>query len=176
MSRTAGISIDDARKQVYMFDIDGLLVDTRPEGQLDGPKGPYTKSNLNPTRNLVEAIDTIKPTVLIGASGSGKLFSTLALRRMAEYNERPIIFALSNPTSKAECTAEEAYIHTDGRCLFSSGSPFQPVSFKGKTFYPGQGNNAYIFPGVALAAIVFAARHIEEEVFLIAAQVSFHYN
>ena len=120
----------------------------------------------------MNAIEQIKPTALIGASGSGRIFSATALHRMAEYNKRPIIFALSNPTSKAECTAEEAYINTDGRCLFSSGSPFQPVSFKGKTFYPGQGNNAYIFPGIALATIVCAARHIEEDVFLIAAQVS----
>jgi malate dehydrogenase (oxaloacetate-decarboxylating)(NADP+) len=172
----ADISIEEARKRVFMFDIDGLLVEGRPEGHLDGPKGVYTKSDLKPTRNLVNAIEQIKPTVLIGASGSGKLFSALALRRMAEYNKKPIVFALSNPTSRAECTAEEAYVNTDGRCLFSSGSPFQPVSFKGKTFYPGQGNNAYIFPGIALATIICAARHIEEEVFLIAAQVSFHYN
>jgi malate dehydrogenase (oxaloacetate-decarboxylating)(NADP+) len=171
MSQKANITIEEARKRVFMYDIDGLLVHSRAEGKLAGPQANYAKSDLTPTKSLVNAIEQIKPTALIGASGCPRIFTAQALQKMAEYNEIPIIFALSNPTSKAECSAEEAYINTNGRCLFSSGSPFQPVSFNGKTHYPGQGNNAYIFPGVALATIVCAARHIEEEVFLIAAEV-----
>jgi malate dehydrogenase (oxaloacetate-decarboxylating)(NADP+) len=171
ISRSAKIPFEEACKRVFMFDVDGLLVQNRAEGQLDGPKNKYVKNNLNPTRDLTNAIGQVKPTVLIGATGVAKIFSAPSLRKMAEINERPLIFALSNPTSKAECTAEEAYENTDGRCLFSSGSPFKPVVYKGRTHIPGQGNNSYIFPGVALATILTAARNIDEEVFLIAAEV-----
>jgi malate dehydrogenase (oxaloacetate-decarboxylating)(NADP+) len=94
MSQSANISIEEARKQVFMFDIDGLLVEGRPEGSLDGPKGVYTKNNLRPTRDLTDAISMIKPTALIGASGSGGIFTNSALKKMGELNERPIIFAL----------------------------------------------------------------------------------
>jgi malate dehydrogenase (oxaloacetate-decarboxylating)(NADP+) len=171
ISRSANVSFQEACKHVYMFDVDGLLVQHRAEGQLDGPKNKYVKKDLQPTRDLTNAIEQIKPNVLIGATGVASIFTASALQKMAEFNERPIIFALSNPTSKAECTAEQAYINTDGRCMFSSGSPFAPVNYKGKTHYPGQGNNSYIFPGVALATIISASRHIDEEVFLIAAEV-----
>lgn len=170
ISRQANITFEEACSRVYMIDVDGLLVHGRPEGQLEGPKSKYVKKNLNPTRDLTDAVAQVKPTILIGATGAGKLFSASALQKMAELNEKPLIFALSNPTSKAECTAEEAYINTDGRCMFSSGSPFDPVVYKGKTYYPGQGNNAYIFPGIALATIVSATHTIDEEVFLIAAE------
>ena len=172
MSRSANISIQEAYERIYMMDVDGLLVEGRPEGSLDGFKSKFVKKNIQPSRDLTEVIGQCKPTILIGATGVAKIFKPSALQKMAELNERPVIFALSNPTSKAECTAEEAYTNTDGRCLFSSGSPFAPVLYNGRTYYPGQGNNAYIFPGVALGTIISASRTIEEEVFLIAAEVS----
>ena len=179
ISRSANVSIAEAAKRVFMFDIDGLLVtDWQGAGlSADEEHGPnnkyqYGKPHLRATRDLADAIEQIKPTALIGATGVANIFTPSALRKMAEYNERPLIFALSNPTSKAECTAEQAYVNTDGRCLFSSGSPFSPVQYNGRTYYPGQGNNSYIFPGVALATIVAAARRIDEEVFLIAAEVN----
>lgn len=106
MSRIANIPIEEAYKRIFMYDIDGLVVEGRPEGQLDGPKSIFVKSNLKPTRDLVNAIEQIRPTCLIGASGSPKIFTAESLQKMAEFNQTPIIFALSNPTSRAECTGK----------------------------------------------------------------------
>lgn len=101
------------------------------------------------------------------------VFDEKLLSTIASYHERPVVFALSNPTSYAECTAEEAYQHTGGRVVFASGSPFQPVEFGGRTFYPSQGNNSYIFPGIALAVTQFDIRHLPESFFLASAKVGF---
>uniref|UniRef100_A0A1B6KWL3 Malic enzyme NAD-binding domain-containing protein n=1 Tax=Graphocephala atropunctata TaxID=36148 RepID=A0A1B6KWL3_9HEMI len=157
----------EARNRIWMMDIDGLLAKGRPEGRLEGHKQLYAKEHAV-VKDLLSLVKEIKPTILIGASAAGGAFTPEVLREMANNNDRPIIFALSNPTSKAECTAEQAYVNTDGRCIFSSGSPFPPVEYNGKTYNPGQGNNAYIFPGVALGAICAGIRHISDEIFLIA--------
>lgn len=119
---------------------------------------------------LAEAVNIIKPTVLIGAAAIGGAFTPEIIKAMATFNEKPIIFALSNPTSKAECTAEDAYKYSNGKAVFASGSPFPPVNYNGKMYYPGQGNNSYIFPGVALGVIVAAAKTIPEDIFLISAR------
>lgn len=106
----------------------------------------------------------------LGAAGQGPAFTREILEKMASFNKHPVIFALSNPTSKAECTAQEAYEATDGQCVFASGSPFPDVEYKGKKYVPGQGNNSYIFPGVGLAVVTCRIRHIPEELFYIAAK------
>lgn len=93
---------------------------------------------------------------------------------MSAINERPAIFALSNPTSRAECTAEQAYEWSGGRALFTSGSPFDAVEMGGKTHQPGQGNNAYVFPGIGLGAIACQAKHINDAMFLAAADALAH--
>lgn len=142
----------------------------------DRPKGGLTEHKLHfaqvhePIDTLMEAVIKVRPNVLIGAAAQGGAFTREILEQMAEINETPIIFALSNPTSKAECTAEQAYTYTNGRCIFASGSPFAPVTFSGRKFYPGQGNNSYIFPGVALGVLCAGMLTIPEEAFLISAQ------
>lgn len=166
---TEGITQEEARENIWMVDIDGLLAKGRPEGKLGGHKWFYAKEH-DVMKDFAEVVKEVKPSILIGASAAGGAFTPEILQSMAEYNERPIIFALSNPTSKAECTAQAAYENTQGRCIFSSGSPFPPVQYEGRTFHPGQGNNAYIFPGVALGVIATGTHHIPEDMFLIAAE------
>uniref|UniRef100_A0A6M2DDI8 Malic enzyme n=1 Tax=Xenopsylla cheopis TaxID=163159 RepID=A0A6M2DDI8_XENCH len=167
--QTEGTSVQDARNKIWMVDIDGLLAKGRPEGRLEGHKAFYAKEH-EVMKNLPEIVKEVKPSVLIGASAAGGAFTPEILRDMATFNERPIVFALSNPTSKAECTAEQAYTNTDGRVIFASGSPFPPHKMNDRTYYPGQGNNAYIFPGVALGVIATGTHHIPEDMFLLAAQ------
>jgi malate dehydrogenase (oxaloacetate-decarboxylating)(NADP+) len=118
----------------------------------------------------VEAIDEIKPHVLIGATGAAGTFTQSVIEHMSRNNVRPVIFALSNPTSQAECTAEQAYTWSEGRAIFASGSPFGPVTHLGRTFRPAQGNNAYVFPGIGLGAIACRARTLPDALFLTAAR------
>jgi len=108
-------------------------------------------------------VKEVKPTILLGLSGAGRCFTEPIIREMAQHCEQPIIFPLSNPTSKAECTFEEAITWTEGRAIFASGSPFKPVQYKGKTFIPSQGNNMYIFPGLGLGSVVTKSKRITDE-------------
>ncbi|KAF7281299.1 hypothetical protein GWI33_004881 [Rhynchophorus ferrugineus] len=164
-----GTPIEDARSKIWMMDIDGLLAKERPEGNLEGHKKYYAKDH-PPTKDFAGLVNEIKPSVLIGASATGGAFTPEILKAMGTFNDRPVIFALSNPTAKAECTAKQAYTQTDGRCIFASGSPFAPVQLGNQLFKPGQGNNAYIFPGVALGILTSGIHHISEDVFLLAAE------
>ncbi|XP_030025871.1 NADP-dependent malic enzyme [Manduca sexta] len=168
-----GLSERQARERVYMFDVDGLL-STRREGGVPEHAKVFGK-DIEPEKDFEACVAKIKPSCLIGCSTVGGAFTTNVLKQMAKNTERPVIFALSNPTSKAECTAQDAYDHTEGRCIFASGSPFPPVNFNGKEFRPGQGNNSYIFPGVALGVIATATHHISENMFLTAARTLANY-
>lgn len=147
----------------------GLIVRDRPKGGLTEHKLHFAKVH-DPVDTLYDAVRKVRPNVLIGAAAQGGAFTPEILELMAEINETPIVFALSNPTSKAECTAEEAYTNTAGRVIFASGSPFAPVIYNGHKYYPGQGNNSYIFPGVALGVLCAGMLTIPEEVFLLSAE------
>lgn len=162
-----GLSPEDARKRCWFMDSKGLVVQSRDD--LEEHKAPYAHTHAFLT-DIASAVKDLKPTALIGASAQPGLFTPEVLKLMAEINEHPIVFALSNPTSKAECTAQQACEGTDGRVIFASGSPFQPVEYKGETIVTGQGNNAYIFPGLGLGAVVCSATKITDEMFFAAAE------
>lgn len=164
-----GMAEADARARCWFVDSEGLVVQNRPGRKLAHHKLPYAHVHA-PLRTLAEAVEAIKPTMLVGVSGQPATFTPAILRRMAEINKRPVIFALSNPTSQAECTAEAAYRETDGRVLFASGSPFASVTLNGHTYTPGQGNNVYIFPGVGFGALACGAKEVTDAMFLAAAR------
>jgi malate dehydrogenase (oxaloacetate-decarboxylating)(NADP+) len=162
-----GSSKAEALRHNWLVDSHGLVVKSRTD--LAEHKVPYAHDH-NPVGDFLTAIRTLKPTAIIGVAAVGGTFTAEVLETMAKINARPIVFALSNPTSKAECTAEEAYRHTAGRALFACGSPFNPVQLNGQMFVPRQGNNSYIFPGVGLGAIASGARLVTDEMFMSAAK------
>jgi len=161
-----GVSIEDARERCGFVDTQGLLVADRKS--IAPHKLRYAREQPH-ISDFLEAVQTLKPTAILGLSGQPGSFSKDIIEAMAKINERPIIFALSNPTSKAECTAEQTYNWSNGRAIFASGSPFDAVTIGNQTFVPGQGNNVYIFPGVGLGAIVSGTRKVTDEMFLAAA-------
>ncbi|MCC7327709.1 MAG: NAD-dependent malic enzyme [Burkholderiales bacterium] len=162
-----GLTADDARRRCWLVDSKGLVVAGRTE--LAAHKTRFAHEH-SPVADLLSAVRQLKPTAIIGVAAVGGAFTREVVQAMAAQNRRPIVFSLSNPTSKSECTAAQAYEWSEGRALFASGSPFAPVSLGGTTFVPRQGNNSYIFPGLGLGAIVSRARHITDDMFLIAAR------
>ena len=162
-----GMDEAQARGRCWLFDSHGLVVKTRTD--LAAHKQPYAHDHA-PEGSLLEAIKALRPTAIIGVAAVGGAFTEEVLRSMTEFNKRPIVFALSNPTSKSECTATQAYRWTDGRALFACGSPFDPVTLNGRSYVPRQGNNSYIFPGVGLGVIVSGATRVTDEMFMAAAR------
>jgi malate dehydrogenase (oxaloacetate-decarboxylating)(NADP+) len=162
-----GLPLAEARKRIWFVDSKGLIVKGR--ANLSGHKLHFAHDHA-PCADLLSAVQSIKPTILLGVAGQSKSFTREIVTTMASLNERPVVFALSNPTSKAECTAEEAYAWTDGRAVFACGSPFARVTLNGKTHVPGQGNNAYIFPGVGLGIVSTGARRVTDSMFTAAAR------
>lgn len=162
-----GLSEQEARQRCWLFDSRGLVVQSRRD--LAQHKLRYAHNHEH-IPALLSVVESLRPTAIIGGSGQPGTFTQPVLQGMAKFNERPIVFALSNPTSKAECTAEEAYTWTSGRAIFASGSPFAPVTVYGREYVPSQGNNAYIFPGVGLGLLACAATRVTEEMFLGAAK------
>jgi malate dehydrogenase (oxaloacetate-decarboxylating)(NADP+) len=161
-----GMDIVTARRRNALFDIKGLIVGSRTE--LAEFRKPFALDHA-PISVFADAVKALRPTGIIGVSTVPKLFNQQVIEAMAAINERPIIFPYSNPTSRSECTAEEAYRWSQGRAIFASGSPFPPVEIAGKTFVPGQGNNVYIFPAMGMAVFATEAKRVTDEMFIIAA-------
>jgi malate dehydrogenase (oxaloacetate-decarboxylating)(NADP+) len=162
-----GLSREEALEHIWMFDIKGLLVESRTD-LADYQKQFAHKGD--PTNDFAAAVLQVKPTAIIGVSTVGGAFNQEVIENMSLINERPIIFPYSNPTSHSECTAEQAYIWSKGKAIFASGSPFAPVVYEGKTFTPGQGNNVFIFPAMGLAIFATEAKRVTEEMFIVAAE------
>lgn len=162
-----GLEEAEARRRCWFFDSHGLVVASR--GDLAAYKLPFAHDH-PPVATFLDAVRALRPTAILGVSAQPGTFTAEVLAAMAELNERPVVFALSNPTSKSECTAEEAYRHTGGRAVFASGSPFEPVTLEGRRFVPGQGNNAYIFPGLGLGVVLAGATRVTDAMFHAAAR------
>ena len=163
-----GLPREEALKRIALVDSKGLVSKNRGDTLADN-KVPFAH-DLPTAQSLIEAVRLFKPTALIGVSAQAKAFTKEVIEEMSALNERPIIYALSNPTSKAECTAQEAYQWSKGKAIFASGSPFAPVSLCGKTFVPRQGNNSYVFPGIGLGCVLAQPTWIPTGVFLTAAK------
>ena len=162
-----GLTPAEARRRCWFVDSKGLVVRSRTD--LAEHKLPYAQDHA-PVADLLSVVWAARPTAIIGVSGQPQTFTRDVVQAMSEINDRPIVFALSNPTSKSECTAEQAYQWSQGRAVFASGSPFPPVAYGGRTFVPGQANNAYIFPGVGLGVIASGASRVTDEMFMASAR------
>ena len=165
--REEGIREADARQRCWLFDSKGLV--TAERQGLAGHKQHYAHAHA-PVTDFTGAIEALRPTAIIGVAAVGGTFTQRVLETIARLNQRPIVFALSNPTSRSECTAEQAYRHTAGRAVFACGSPFDPVQLDGRRFVPRQGNNSYIFPGVGMGAVTCGTRRVTDAMFLAAAR------
>ena len=162
-----GLTPDEARARCWMVDSKGLVVANRTD--LAEHKKAYAHPH-EPVADFLGAVKALKPTAIIGVGATPGLFTKEVVEEMTRLNERPIVFALSNPTSKSECTAAQAYEWSGGKALFASGSPFLPVDFAGKHFVPRQGNNSYIFPGVGLGVVSVRSTRVTDEMFMAAAR------
>ncbi|XP_065866248.1 NADP-dependent malic enzyme [Euphorbia lathyris] len=168
MSKQTKMPVEETREKIWLVDSKGLIVKSRKES-LQHFKKPWAHEH-EPINTLLDAVNDLRPTVLIGTSGVGRTFTKEVVEAMASFNETPVILALSNPTSQSECTAEEAYTWTKGRAIFASGSPFAPVEYEGKVYVPGQANNAYIFPGFGLGLIMSGTIRVHDDMLLAASE------
>ncbi len=164
-----GLSLEDAQARISLFDVNGLIEPSR--GDLSPSQKVYAHKT-PPTKDLQAATEAFKPTALIGVSTSQGAFTQGVIEAMGKLNDRPIIFPLSNPTDKAECTPEQAYTWTQGRALVACGVQFPDVTVNGKTYHPGQANNFYIFPAIGLAVYATRPRRITDKMFIEAARAS----
>jgi malate dehydrogenase (oxaloacetate-decarboxylating)(NADP+) len=164
-----GLALEAARARISLFDINGLLESSRTD--LSAEQKVYAQRT-EPSKDLASTVERLKPTILIGVSTKGGAFTQPVVEAMSRHNERPIIFALSNPTDKAECSAEQAYTWSGGKALYAAGVQFPDVTLDGRTFRPGQANNFYIFPAIGLATYAARPRRLNDACFIVAAQAT----
>jgi malate dehydrogenase (oxaloacetate-decarboxylating)(NADP+) len=162
-----GLTLQQAQSRVYMFDINGLLETARTD-LVDFQK-PYAHQH-PPTRDFVAAIESVKPTTIIGVSTIGGAFNQKVIESMSRVNERPVVLALSNPTANVECTPQQAYTWSRGKAIYASGIQFPPVHLNAQTFLPGQANNFYIFPAIGMAVFATQASRVTDQMFIEAAR------
>ncbi len=162
-----GLTIEEARGRNWLFDLNGLVESTRTD--LAAFQKPFAHQH-TPCKSFVDAINALKPNGIVGVSTVPKLFNQAVIEAMSKVNAQPIIFPYSNPTSRSECTAEEAYRWSNGKAIFASGSPFDPVTLGAKTFVPGQGNNVYIFPAMGMAVLATQSKRVTQQMFIVAAK------
>jgi malate dehydrogenase (oxaloacetate-decarboxylating) len=175
--KAEGLTADEICTRIFACDQPGLLLEDTPG--LSKWQKPYAQSRAavagwtlrapNAIR-LMDVVNNAKPTVLIGVTAQTGLFSGEVLSAIASYEKQPVIFALSNPTSKCECTPDEVAKATDGRGLVATGSPFADIPWGGRVLVTSQCNNLYIFPGVGLGALVAKAPKVTHEMFLAASR------
>jgi len=162
-----GMDLAEARRRCWFMDSKGLIVEGRDRVK---PHALNYAHEHEPVVGIAEAIEALSPTVLVGATGQRGIFNREVIEAMSRAHDRPVVFALSNPTSRSEATAEEVYGWSGGRAVFASGSPFDPVTVEGRTFVPGQSNNVYIFPGIGLGVTACRIRRVSDGMFRVAAR------
>ena len=170
----AGVSGDALFRAVSLLDTSGLVALDRDEldlhkQDLAWPQELAAAHGLSGSSSLVEVLEAVQPTVLIGTTGEPGVFSESIIKTMARHVERPVVMALSNPTTKTEAIPADVFEWTEGRALMATGSPFDPVEYEGKTLRVSQGNNVYVFPGVGLGAIITGAKKVTDSMFAAAA-------
>ncbi|KAJ3357482.1 hypothetical protein HDU91_005397 [Kappamyces sp. JEL0680] len=172
-STRPGMTEQEAKERIFLCDTKGLISESRgdklPEHKLYFSRHDIDKNDLAQVKSLDGILDYVRPTALIGLCTVGGVFTDDILKKMAAMNDKPIVMPLSNPSSNAECTFEQAMTCTEGRVIFASGSPFPAMTFQGKTYIPGQGNNMYIFPGLGMGSILTSATRVTEGMILAAA-------
>jgi len=170
LMKESGMTDLEARRRFWFVDSHGLVTTNRGD-HLAPFKVPFARDDeKNQIKSLLDVVKHVKPTGLIGLSGVANSFDEEVIRELTKYSDNPIIFALSNPTSNSECTAQQAYEWSDGKCIFASGSPFDPVEYNNKTYYPAQGNNMYIFPGLGFGAVLSKAKNVSEGMITVASK------
>jgi len=162
-----GLDLAEARRRCWFMDSKGLIVKGRD--RLKAHSLPFAHEH-DEIVGIANAVESLRPSVIIGATGQRGIFDRDVIEAMSMANERPVVFSLSNPTSRSEATAKEVYGWSEGRAIFASGSPFDSVTVSGKTFVPGQSNNVYIFPGIGLGVTVCRIRRVTDEMFRVAAK------